>query len=146
MIRMLFMSTSTQSQIVASIVAFLGVAFIWVFGPPFFVTVILTVLCVMWSAWIFISIFRGTDELKSASISYGLAVASGVGIPISLAFVMLMVAMPDIQGVITSIAAFSKSGLSPAAIGFALGVTFTLVVLCAVFAISHSAWWISKRK
>ena len=139
------MPTSTRSQIAMSIVAFLGAAYIWVFGVPFFATVIFTVLCLMWSAWTFISIFRGTDELKSASIRYALAVASGVGIPLSIAFVMLMVATPDIQRVITSMAAFSRSGLSPAAVGFVLGVSFTFVLLCAVFAISHSVWWASKR-
>ena len=139
------MLTSTQSQIIASIFVFVGAAYIWVFAPPFFVTVVFTVLCLMWSAWIFISVFWGTDELKSAGVRYALAVASGVGLPLSIAFVMLMVAMPDIQHVVTSIAAFSRSGLSPAAVGFALGVSFTFVVLCAVFAISHSVWWASKR-
>ena len=139
------MPASARSQIVASIAIFLGVAFIWVFGPPFFVTVIFGVLCFMWSAWIFISIFRGTDELKSAGVRYGLAIASGVGVPLSLAFVMLMIATPGIQGAITNIATFSNSGLSPAAIGFGLGVTFTLVVSCAVFAIGNCVWWASKR-
>lgn len=139
------MPISTRSQIVASIVIFLGVAYLFAFDPPFIATVIFAVLCVMWSAWAFISIFRGTDELQSASIRYALAVASGIGVPLSLAFVMLMVATPDIQGVITSIAAFSKSGLSPAVTGFALGVTFSLILLCAVFAISQSVWWASKR-
>ena len=139
------MPTSAQSQIVASIVIFLGVAFIWVFDPPFFVTAIFMILCVTWSAWIFLSIFRGTDELKSAGVRYGLAIASGVGVPLSLACVMLMVATPGIQGAITNIATFSKSGLSPAAIGFGLGVTFAVVVLCAVFVIGHWVWWASKR-
>ena len=139
------MLTSTQSQIVVSIVAFLGAAYIWIFGAPFFATVIFTALCLMWSAWIFISIFRGTDELKSAGIRYAFAVASGVGVPLSIAFVVLMVATPDIQRVITSIAASSRSGLSPAAVGFALGVSFTFILLCAVFAVSHSVWWASKR-
>ena len=103
------------------------------------------VLCVTWSAWIFLSIFRGTDELKSAGVRYGLAIASGVGVPLSLACVMLMVATPGIQGAITNIATFSKSGLSPAATGFGLGVTFAVVALCAVFVIGHWVWWVSKR-
>ena len=139
------MPTSAQSQIVASIVMFLGVALIWVFDPPFFVTAIFMVLCVTWSAWIFLSIFRGTDELKSAGVRYGLAIASGVGVPLSLACVVLMIATPGIQGAITNIATVSKSGLSPAAIGFGLGVTFAVVVLCAVFVIGHWVWWVSKR-
>ena len=139
------MPTSARSQMVASIVIFLGVAFIWVFSPPFFVTVIFAVVCFMWSAWIFISVFRGPDELKSAGVRYGLAIASGVGIPLCLAFVMLMIAAPDIQGAITNIATFSNSGLSPAAIGFGLGVTFTLVVSCVVFVIGNWVWWASKR-
>ncbi len=139
------MHTSTKSQILASIVIFLGVAYIWVFAPPFFVTVIFMVLCVMWSAWIFISIFRGSDELKSASLRYALAAASGVGVPLTLAFVALMIATPDIQRVITSITAFSGSGLTPAAAGFGLGVTFSVIVLCAVFIMSHWTWWASKR-
>ena len=139
------MPMSTHSQIVASIVIFLGVVYIWVFDAPFFVTVIFGVLCVTWSAWIFISIFRGTDELKSASLRYALAMASGIGAPLSLAFVMLMVATPGVQGVVTSIAALSGSGLSPAAVGFGLGVTFNIILLCAVFIVSHTVWWTSKR-
>lgn len=139
------MPVSKQSQIAASIIALLGVAYLFVFDTPFIATVIFTVLCVAWSAWIFLSIFRGTDELNSASIRHALATASGVGVPLSLAFVMLMVATPSIQGAITNVAMFSRSGLSPAAIGFALGVTFSLFVSCAVFAASHTAWWISKR-
>ncbi len=139
------MLTSAQSQIVISIAAFLGAAFIWTFGAPFFATVIFTMLCLMWAAWIFISILRGTDELKSAGIKDALAIASGAGIPLSIAFVMLMIAMPDIQSAITGIAASSKSGLSPAAVGFALGVSFTFITSCAIFAISHTVWWASKR-
>ena len=138
------MATSTKSQIVASAVIFLGVAFIWVFSPPFFMTVIFMVLCVTWAAWNFMSVFRGTDELKSAGVRYGLATASAVGVPLSLAFVMLMIATPGIQGAITNIATFSNSGLSPTAVGFGLGVTFTVVVSCLVFTIGHWAWWMSK--
>ena len=69
--------------------------------------------------------------------------ASGVGVPLSLSFVMLMVAMPDIQRTIISVAA--KSPLPSAAAGFGLGVTFTIIMLCAIFAIGHAVWWASKR-
>jgi len=137
------MPTSTRSQIVASIVIFLGVAYFWVFSPPFFVNVIFVVLCVMWSAWIFISIFRGTDELKSAGVRYALAAASGIGAPLSIAFVMLMVASLDVQRGIASLAALSP--LSPAAAGFGLGVSFTVLVMCAVLVTANSVWWASKR-
>ena len=137
------MPTSTRSQIVASIAILLGVAYFWVFSPPFFVNVIFVVLCVMWSAWIFISIFRGTDELKSAGIRYALAAASGIGAPLSIAFVMLMVASPDVQRGIASLTALSP--LSPAAAGFGLGVTFTVLVMCAILVTANSVWWASKR-
>ncbi|MDB4308301.1 hypothetical protein N9919_00025 [Porticoccaceae bacterium] len=139
------MLNSMQSHAVASIVAFLGVAYIWVFDVPFIATIIFTVLCVIWSAWTMIAIFRGTDELQSAGIRYGLAVASGLGVPLSIAFVMLMIITPDIQNAIASIATYGRSGLSLAATGFALGVTFTLITSCALFAIGHSVWWVSKR-
>lgn len=139
------MLRSAQSQIVVSIVGFVGAGYIWAVGVPFFATAIFTALCLLWSAWIIISIFRGTDELQSAGIRYALAVASGIGAPLSIALVMLMVAIPDVQRVITSVAAASRSGLSPATIGFALGVSSTFIVMCAVFAISHSVWWASKR-
>lgn len=139
------MSPSAQSQTLASVVIFLGVAFIWGFAPPFFVTAIFMVLCVMWSAWIFISIFRGTDELKAAGVRYGLAMASGVGVPLSLAFVMLMIATPGVQDAITKVSSFSNSGLSPTAIGFGMGVTFTTIVSCVVLVIANSVWWVAKR-
>ena len=137
------MPLSAKSQIAATIIIFLGVSYIWVFSPPFFVTVIFTALCVTWAAWIFISIFRGPDELKSARLRYALAAASCVGVPVALAFVMLMIASPDIQSVIVSMTALSP--LSPAAAGFGLGVTFTLVVSCAVLVIANSVWWATKR-
>ena len=139
------MLASTRSQIAASVVIFLGVALIWVFDPPFFLIAIFAALCIMWSALIFISIFQGADELKSASVRYGLAAASGVGVPLCLVFVMLMTATPGVQDAITNMAAVSKSGLSPAAVGFAMGVTFTVFVLCIVLVIANSVWWASKR-
>lgn len=137
------MPTSTKSQIVASVVIALGVAYFLFFDPPFFANVIFVVLCVMWSAWIFISILRGKDELLAAGVRYALAVASGVGVPLSLAFVMLMIATPAIQRAIAKLTALS--GLSPSAAGFGLGVTFTMIVLCVVLVIANSVWWASKR-
>ncbi|MEM9633380.1 MAG: hypothetical protein AAGA50_18765 [Pseudomonadota bacterium] len=137
------MPTSIPSQIAASIFIFLGVAYFLAFDAPFVANVIFVALCVMWSAWIFISIFRGTDEPKAAGVRYALAVASGVGAPLSLAFVMLMIATPDIQRAIASLAV--SSGSPPAAAGFGLGVSFTIIVLCTVLVISHSIWWASKR-
>ena len=139
------MPASTRSQIAASVFIVIGVAFIWVFSPPFFVTAIFAALCIMWSAWNFISIFRGTDELKSAGVRYGLAAASGVGVPLCLVFVMLMIVTPGVQDAITNMAAVSKSGLSMAAVGFAMGVTFTVVVLCVVLVIANSVWWAARR-
>ena len=137
------MPTSTKSQIVASIVVALGVAWFLFFDPPFFANVIFMVLCVMWSAWIFISILRGKDELMAAGIRYALAAASGVGVPLSLAFVMLMVATPGLQHAIVKLTALS--GLSPGAAGFGLGVTFTMIVLCLVLVVANSVWWATKR-
>ena len=139
------MSMSPLSQIIVFVTAFLGAAYIWVFSVPFVVAAIFTVLCLMWAAWVFISVFRGIDELQSAGVRHALAAASGIGLPLAIAAVMVMVAMPDLQRVITAMAASSNSGLAPAAVGFALGVSFTFMVLCAVFAVSHSVWWVSKR-
>ena len=139
------MPASTQSQIAASVVILLGVAFIWVADPPFFVTAIFMALCVAYSACNFIAVFRGTDELKSASVRYGLAAASAFGVPLSLAFVMLMIATPGVQDAITTMAAASKSGMPPAAVGFAMGVTFTVIVLCILLVIANAVWWTSKR-
>ncbi|MEM9495284.1 MAG: hypothetical protein AAGA09_04725 [Pseudomonadota bacterium] len=56
-----------------------------------------------------------------------------------------MTAAPGIQGMIANMAAISKSGLSPAATGFAMGVAFTVLVLCFVLVIANSVWWASKR-
>ena len=137
------MPTSTKSQIVASVVIALGVACFLFFDPPFFANVIFMVLCVMWSAWIFISILRGKDELMAAGIRYALAAASGVGVPLSLAFVMLMVATPGLQHAIVKLTALS--GLSPGAAGFGLGVTFTMILLCLVLVVANSVWWATKR-
>ncbi|MEM9495924.1 MAG: hypothetical protein AAGA09_07960 [Pseudomonadota bacterium] len=139
------MPTSTGSQVAASIIIFLGVAFVWAVDPPFVVTAIFMAACVGYSAWIFVSVFRGADELESAGVRYGLAAASGFGAPFSLAFVMLVIAAPNVQNAIANIAAVSKTGLPPAAGGFALGITFTVIVLCVVLIIANSLWWASRR-
>ncbi len=99
----------------------------------------------MWSAWTFISVFRGTDELNSAGARYALAIASSIGVPLSIAFVMLMIAVPLIQDTIESTAALGKSGLSPTTIGFGLGVVFTTTLQCVGCAIGYTLWWRSKR-
>lgn len=137
------MPLSARSQIAATFLLVLGLAYIWVSAPPFFVNLIFAILCVMWSAWILRSIFQGSDELKAASLRYALAAASGVGVPLSLALVMLMTAAPGIQQTIANMAAASP--LPPSAAGFGLGVTFTLVVMCTVVVIANSVWWASKR-
>ena len=137
------MPASRYSQIVANLIFALGVAYIWIFTPPFFVTVIFTVLCITWSAWIFIANFRGADELQAASLKHALAAASGYGVPLTVAFVMLMIATPNIQQTIAGLAALSQ--LSPASAGFGLGVSFTVIARCSVFSIYNSVWWVSKR-
>lgn len=137
------MPASRRSQIVANCIFALGVAYIWIFKPPIFVTVIFTALCITWSAWIFIANFRGTDELQAASLKHALAAASGYGVPLTVAFVLLMIATPNIQHAIAGLAALSR--LSPASAGFGLGVSFTVIALCGVFSVCHSVWWVSKR-
>lgn len=139
------MSVSARSQYGMAIAVFLGAALLFVVEVPFIVTVLFTTLCMAWSGWVFLSIFRGGDELQSASLRYSLAAASGVGVPVSIALVMLMVALPELQGAVTDIAAFSKSGLSPAAVGFALGIVFVVLVQSVVCAIGNWMWWASKR-
>jgi hypothetical protein len=139
------MLTTLKSPIVAYVAIALGVAYIWIFAPPFIITAIFACLCIMWSAWTFISVFRGTDELNSAGTRYALALASGVGVPLSIVFVMLTVAVPSVQDIVSNIATFGQSGLSPAAIGFSLGVVFTTIIQCAVCAIGYAMWWRSKR-
>lgn len=141
--RLFFLPQSTSVQIITMVTIFLGVICIWTLKPPFFLNALFGILCFLWSGWTFISIFRGTDELKSASVRYALAAASGVGVPLSVAFVMLMIAREDIQLAITQIA--GKSPLWPAAAGFGLGVSFTIIVMSSVFIISHTVWWASKR-
>lgn len=139
------MRPSARTQYIVSIAAISGAVLSFAYPVPFAVTVVFTTLCIGWGAWIFVSVLRSGDELQSASVRYAMAAASGIGAPLSLAFVMLMVATPGIQRVVTGIAAYSNSGLSPAAIGFALGITFTVMVLCAVLVVGHSLWWASKR-
>lgn len=139
------MFMSTKSQAVAAAAFSLSGACIWIYSVPFYVTALFTLLCIFWAAMIFVHIFKGTDELKVAGIRYGLAAASGLGVPLSLAFVMLVVALPELQNVIVSIATYSRSGIMPTAVGFGLGVTFMIILMCAVFAASHWYWWASKQ-
>lgn len=139
------MMQSRNYQILTMIAAVLGAAFFVVVDTPFVANVAFTILAIAWAGWIFYSIYRGGDEVMVASVRYAFALASGVGVPISIAFVLLMIARSDIQSVITHISSLSRSDLPPAVAGFGFGVTFTLIVLSAVFAIGHSCWWASKR-
>ncbi|MCH2067603.1 MAG: hypothetical protein MK208_10240 [Shimia sp.] len=139
------MPSSTYSQISVFVAVCIGVAFFFVFEVSFVADIIFSALCILWAGWVFFSIFRDQDELKWASVRYALATASSVGVPLSLAFVMLMVTMPALQNVVSSVAAMSGSGLPLSAVGFGLGVTFAMIVMSAVFVISQSFWWVSRR-
>lgn len=139
------MSISTRTQYLVGAAAVFGAALFFVFEVPFAGTVVFTALCIAWSAWCFHSVFRGGDELQSASLRYALAAASGFGVPLTVVCVMLMIALPEFQGLVTKIASHSGSGLSLPAVGFGLGVTFAVLLQCAVFALGHSLWWVSKR-
>lgn len=139
------MQLSKRTQIAALFIPLLGAAYLLIFDTPFIAQVIFVLLCVSWSAWCFISVFRGPDEVEVANVRYALAFASGIGVPLSLAFVLLMIAMPAIQNIISIFASSTRNDLSPATAGFGLGVAFTILILSAVFCSGLAVWWASKR-
>ncbi len=139
------MPLSARSQATASAVILLGLVLLFFFEPPFIANVVFVVLCITWAGWIFIAVLRGPDELQSASVRYGLAMASVVGVPACLVFVNLMIATPDLQGALTRLHSVSGSGLTPAPFGFALGVTFMVIVLCILCAAGSWIWWARRR-
>ena len=134
-----------SSQAFAFIILCLGVAFFFVSDVPNYANVIFAALCVGYSVWTFLTVFRDRDELKWAGVRYALASASSVGVPLSLAFVMMMILLPGLQNAVSAIATLSDGGMPPSSVGFGLGVVFAMLVMSAVFAISHSIWWWTKR-
>ena len=139
------MPLSERTQAAALFVIFLGTAGLVLFDPPFIALVVFVFLCFSWSAWCFASVFFGSDEVEAASARYALAFASGIGVPISIASILLMSAVPVVQNAITRIATSEGLDLSPAATGFGLGVVYTTVVLCISFCVGLTVWWASKR-
>ncbi len=136
---------SKKSEIVIFIIAFLGAAYFVTTDTSFIANVIFSLCMIAYAALTIITILRGPDELHSAAVRYGLAFASGLGVPIALAFTMLMRATPNIQGAIASAVAYSPNGLSPASVGFGMGVMFALMVIIICFVLGHAFWWASKR-
>jgi len=139
------MILSGRTQAAALFVIFWGAAGLLLFDPPLIAQVVFAFLCFSWSAWCFASVFQGPDEVEAASARFALAFASGIGVPISIAFVMLMSAVPAVQNAIARIATSEGLDLSPAATGFGLGVVFTTMVLCISFCVGLTVWWASKR-
>ncbi|WP_299303500.1 hypothetical protein [uncultured Litoreibacter sp.] len=134
-----------RTQVAALFAIFLGTACLLFFNPPFIVQIIFVLVCFSWAAWYFMEIFRGPDEVESASVRYALAFASGLGAPLSITFVMVMSAVPAIQDAITFMASSAENNLSPAAAGFGLGVAFAVFALCTSLCVGSTIWWASKR-
>jgi len=142
--RALIMLTSARSQLAAYAFIIISVACFFIFGASLVVTFVFTAAYIIWAGWMFVSVFRSGDEVQSASVRHALAVGSGAGLPISLTVVMLMLAIPGLQSLITDITAFPKDG-PPGAIGFAFGVVFTMTVICISAVVGYAMWWASKR-
>ncbi|WP_341368643.1 hypothetical protein [Yoonia sp. BS5-3] len=133
------------TQILAFVAVVIGTAYCVLIGAPRAVRILFVLACIGWSAWHFISIFRGRDEVVAAGIKYALAFASGVGVPCTCLFVVLMIETRGIQNEIASLASYARSGLHPAAAGFGMGVTFTMLTLTLAFVAGVLSWWAAKR-
>jgi hypothetical protein len=51
---------------------------------------------------------------------------------------------PAVAELVTDIADQSTNGLSPAAVGFALGAIFTMLLIQTAYVIAKILWWTSK--
>lgn len=139
------MTLSGRANVAALFAILFGTVYLLLLDPPFIVGVIFVFLCIAWAAWSFGAVFWGSDEVESAKVRYALAFASGIGVAFSIAFVLLMNAVPAVQNAITSMATSDGNELSSAAAGFGLGVAFTVLVLCAALCVGLTVWWASKR-
>ncbi|WP_189371068.1 hypothetical protein [Tateyamaria omphalii] len=139
------MPLSGRTQAAALFVIFFGTSGFLLFDPPFIAQVVFLFFCLAWSAWCFASVFQGSDEVEAASARYALAFASAIGVPVSIACVIMMSAAPAVQNKITRIATSAGQDLSPAATGFGFGVAFTTIILCVSFCVGLTVWWASKR-
>lgn len=139
------MPAAKHSQFISLLIILGAVAIMMTIDPPFFVRLTFVLVCIAYSAWCFVTVFRGPDEVQSAAARYALAFASGTGVPLALIFVMIMTATPNLQIAIATLAGNSRSDLLPAAAGFGLGAVFTMGLLTAAFATGLGIWWASKR-
>ncbi len=98
----------------------------------------------LYSGWLTARRLRDPDEVKSAAVSFGVVVGSGLGAAVAVMVVVSMIAVPGLADFITQ-QAVTDNGLSPANVGFAYGVLFTVVAMMLGFAIGHSGWWLSRR-
>ena len=142
-----FIMQSKQFLIVTFVVIIIAVLYLIVFNNlgSLASSFIMTILAMAWSAWIVIAILRGSDEVKSVATRFGLAFGGGIGIPVAILFVMVMLALPNVAEFIESAAALSKNSLPPAAVGFGLGVSFTALIVSFFFVVGTSVWWLLRR-
>ncbi|MEP2715284.1 hypothetical protein [Pseudophaeobacter sp.] len=139
------MSASVPSQAAMAIAILLMGAFLAVVDIPYILRVCLSLLFIAWGGWMVISTLRSRDELHAASTRFSLALAAGIGTPLSLILVMLMTFAPGARNAISDLASLGADGSDLAITGFGLGVTFTLFLQCSILLLGQALWWMSKR-
>lgn len=68
-----------------------------------------------------------------------------MGLATAVIAIALMLVVPGLADFITRIAMDAKNEISPANVGFALGVLFTVVGTLIFSAVHYTSWWLARR-
>lgn len=102
--------------------------------------------CVLvYSGWLTLRDLQGPDEVRSAAMRFGLIFGSWLGLAIAVMTVMMMLAAPGFADFLTNVAVPSTNRLSPANVGYAYGVLFTVGVMMVSTALGYTGWWLTRR-
>ena len=139
------LSKNKQSWIAASL--FILLAFLALFDPlpePA-LTIAQAAIFFPTAIWAVYISYTSRDEVmvhaSRAAFAHGVPISVGVVIVTT----MIMRFWPPATSLVTDIAARTNNNLPDAAIGFGMGVVFTLVTLGATILAVYAIWWARKR-
>ncbi len=130
--------------VVATLAIVAWLAFADPFGPTASTIAGLAVTIAL-AAWGVRACVRSGDEVARAANAAGMTWGALAGIGLSVAVVMTVRHVQPATDLVTNLAGLATNDIGPAAVGFALGVSFTCVMvsLCALAAMG--LWWMGKR-
>ncbi len=113
-------------------------------GEPVWGAIFIGIL-LLYIVWLTACKLRDPDEVKSTALKFSMDFGSWMGLATAVIAIALMLVVPGLADFITRIAMDAKNEISPANVGFALGVLFTVVGTLIFSAVRYTSWWLARR-